>query len=255
MMSDNMEVREKLIKEAESVIKTLKEDKNVLAIILTGSAAWGDVTEKSDLDILAIVDDNKGVRYRYMLPSYCNIKRRTEIGCFPKVFVEEKIRKGHTDIISSRIIEQFRNGRILYEKNSVGTKIIEGCKKAKPPNTTIGNLIYKSKFYIKKSKEMLKNGSYAGAVLNARKSANATGRLLIFAKEHRFTPKHKHEYRYLKKYSKELDVYDKIHNIDGVDETTANDVVNNALNYVKLVFEETGIEPRFAGLWETIINP
>lgn len=246
-----MNIREKLMAEAMFFVDGLKKDKNVLAVILTGSAAWGNVTEKSDLDILAIVNDENGVRYRYMLPKYCEVKRRTEIGYFPLSFVDRAIKRGYGDVIPLRVREQLKNGRVLYQRERIGTDIIERCKNAGAAKSAIGFLMYKSKEMIKNAGIQIKNKDNATACIDARIAAELAARTFLLWEKNAYASKYKHLYRYLKKYSNNLTVYEQIDDIKNIDSEQAKEAVENAIMFIEKVFREFHIKQDFAKKAET----
>ena len=249
-----MKIREKLMDEAMFFVDDLKKDEKFLAVILTGSAAWGNVTEKSDLDILVIVNDENGVRYRYMLPKYCEVKRRTEIGYFPLSFVDQAIKRGYGNVISSRVTEQLKNGRMLYQRGCIGTDVIERCKNVEPTKSIIGALMHESKEMIKNAIiQMIKNKDNSTACINARISAELAARIFLLGKKNAYAPKHKHLYRYLKKYSNNLTTYEQINDIKNIDSEHAKETVDNAIVFIEKVFKEFYIKQDFAKKAETII--
>ena len=90
MTADMENIRKKLLAEAEILIQPLKDETNVLAAIITGSVAWGAVTELSDIDILLVVKEGEGIFYKYHIPRFAAVGRQTEFGYFPLDFLERE---------------------------------------------------------------------------------------------------------------------------------------------------------------------
>ncbi|MDQ1353010.1 MAG: uncharacterized protein QG657_3316 [Acidobacteriota bacterium] len=110
MMSIN-EIREKL--------SVLKENRDIHKVILFGSYARGDVTRKSDMDMVVIMDTNKRFFDRYELLDSLYDLFDAGLDIFP--YTEEEFsRISHRPFIKSIIKE----GVVVYEQPPGGIRFL-----------------------------------------------------------------------------------------------------------------------------------
>ena len=98
------------IKEIREKLTVLKKKRDIHKVILFGSYARGDVTKKSDMDMVVIMDTNKRFFDRYELLGALYDLFDTGLDIFPYT-EEEFFRISHRPFIKSIIKE----GIVVYE--------------------------------------------------------------------------------------------------------------------------------------------
>ncbi|MFZ5979855.1 MAG: nucleotidyltransferase domain-containing protein [Candidatus Zixiibacteriota bacterium] len=224
-------LRQTFLKEAEEIVADFKKDPNILAVFLTGSAAWGIPNPDGDLDILLVTEKRKGVYYRYLIPKFCRVVRRTELGIIPREVVQKNIKRAYGDLLSSSTIEQFKNGRILFQKDDFGEQLIKACRDVTPGIFLIGKSINEIKKLLTNLLEKPENQEPGLAILIARRIMNMVTRLLLLVRDRRGVAKEKQEYRAVNKYFSvtERESYNKVMGIKNIDEEEAYTVVKKTI--------------------------
>ncbi len=238
-------LREKLLKEAQESIKGVEKKEDILAAILTGSAAWGKPNPDGDLDILLITRGQRGVVYRYLLPRFCPVRRRTELGYIPYETTVQNIRKGYGNLISCSLIEQLKNGRVLFQRGSQGNDLIESCRKVPPSKFMIGEFINDIRGSLKEIKGNLDQSQSKEVTLIMRRVAQLSARTLLLAREKTGVAKEKHEYRAVRNYLNKGEVkeYEELVGIKGVVEGDARRIVEKTIALMKWALQGWSISP------------
>ena len=237
------DLREKFLKEARESIRQVEKREDILAAILTGSAAWGKPNPDGDLDILLITKNHKSVFYHYLIPSFYPVQRRTELGYIPQEVVAKNIKKGFGSQISCSMIEQLKNGRVLFQKDAFGDKLIESCRSVFPGRLVIGESITDIGKVFRELEENLNQGRFKDSVFMVRRAARLLVQTLLLAREQTGVAKVKHEHRAVKKFlSKgEAESYEELTDVRDVVSKEAHRTVQKAINLMKWVIEEHSI--------------
>lgn len=188
-------LRQTFLAEAMELVAGLEKNPNILAAFLTGSAAWGKPNPDGDLDILLITEDNHGVFYRYLIPKFCRTPRRAEFGFIPLAVVLEKIEGAYGDSLSCSTIEQFKNGKILFQMEDRGDRVVRACRDVVPGKLLIGRNINKISGLMGSLKQAFESKQYRNVLLLSRKIMSLSVRLLLLVRERLGVAKEKQEFR------------------------------------------------------------
>jgi hypothetical protein len=188
-------LRQTFLAEATELVAGLEKDPNILAAFLTGSAAWGKPNPDGDLDILLITGNNQGVFYRYLIPKFCRTPRRAEFGFIPLAVVMEKIGRAYGDPLSCSTIEQFKNGKILFQKEDRGDRIIRACRDVVPGKLLVGRNINMVSGLMGSLRQALELKQYRNVLLFSRKIMSLSARMLLLVRERLGVAKEKQEFR------------------------------------------------------------
>jgi hypothetical protein len=242
------ELRTEFLREAcESVLRFGQRD-DVLAAILTGSAAGGKPNPDGDLDILLITQGRGGVLYRYLIPGFCSVKRRTEMGYIPREAVVKNIEGRFETLISRSMIEQLKNGRVLFQKKGHGDALIESARRVVPGKLVVGKLVGDIAVLIREISQNLDRKRYEEAVLTVRQVARLAVQALLLARENTGVAKEKHEYRAVGRHLNrgEVEAYDGMMGVSGLTAGEARKAVGRAIDLVKWALEARSVSPALA---------
>lgn len=239
------QLRKQFLQEAREAIRGLEENDSILAAILTGSAVWGKPNPDGDIDILLITRGQRGVRYRYLVPKFCPVKRRTELGCIPYETALQHIEKGYATLISCSLIEQLKNGRVLFQKGTQGDDLVALCRNARPSLMTVGALINELGEAVRLMEEALDLVQFEEAILMARRAAQLSVRGLLLAREKVGVSKEKHEYRAVRNHlaEREAGTYEKLMGIEGIVPESARRTLDQSIALMKWVLERFSLSP------------
>ena len=242
------DLRAKLIRESTASVLQYRDRDDVLAAILTGSAAWGKPNPDGDLDILLIMRGRGDVLYRYLIPGFCPVARRTEIGFIPLDRALGRIEENHGTLISCSMIEQLKNGRVLFQKDGKGDLLVESSKRAAPGSLLVGRLIGDMAGSLGESEENTSRGRFREAVLASRQTARIAAKVLLLAREKTGVSKEKHEYRAVTRFLSQDErlSYEESTGINGTTEQTARETVEKTVNLLKWVLGTRSISPDLA---------
>ncbi len=239
------DLREKFLREAQESIKGVEKESNILAAILTGSAAWGRPNPDGDLDILLITQPRRGVVYRYLIPKFCPVQRRTELGYIPYETAVQNIKKGYGNLISCSLIEQLKNGRVLFQRGSQGDDLTGSCQRVHPNKLIIGESINDIKEVLKAIRGNLDQSLSKEAILTIRRVIQLSARALLLARENTGVAKEKHEYRAVKRYLKkgEARKYEELMGVKGITQGDARRIVGRTIDLMKWLLQQWSISP------------
>lgn len=241
-------LRSKLIAEAMTAAREYRDRGDVLAAILTGSAAWGRPNPDGDLDILLITRGSGHVYYRYLIPEFCPVARRTELGFIPLDRAEGRIDERYATTISCSMIEQLKHGRVLFEKHGRGELLIESSRRAEPGSLVVGELISSMARALRESQEQAGRGEHRQAVFLSREAGRFAARILLLAREKTGVSKEKHEYRAIKAFLRpdEARRYEEALNIAGLTEQKARTAVERTADLLRWVLSTRSVSPGLA---------
>lgn len=116
-------IQKKYMKAVETLTNRLKEDNNIIAIIIMGSLSYDKVWEKSDIDMTIIVNDNSKLK-----SELCLIE--DEIYINGNILTREEFRKLIGKSNRGSIVHSYYSlGTIVYSKDASFTKFFEDfCK-------------------------------------------------------------------------------------------------------------------------------
>jgi hypothetical protein len=238
-------LREKLLKEAKDSVQSFEKSEDVLAAILTGSAAWGKPNPDGDLDILLITEGRTGVLYRYLIPGFCGVKRRTEFGYIPYDIAARQVKKGYGSTISCNLIEQLKNGRILFQRDAKGDDLVKSSRDVFPNTFTIGKLINDIREALREIGENLDSNQLKEAILAMRRAVQISARVLLLGREKVGVAKEKHEYRAVRAYLKKLEAqeYRELMGIKGISGRDSRQTLGKSIALIRWVLQGCSISP------------
>jgi hypothetical protein len=157
--------------EAERVAAELKKDPHAMAVILTGPLALGIAREKAKLYFAVVTDAEDGViEHHFLDEGWAGVRRPIEMGKFPLAVARYLMENGYHDMVSYKSIEAFRCGEVLYERDRIGTEMVEDSKRHIPGRTFIGESLHGAVSALDDAVSLMKNGDYRNAVLVAREA-------------------------------------------------------------------------------------
>lgn len=230
-------LREALLAEAAESVRGLGERDDIRAALLTGSAAWGKPNPDGDIDIILITERGDGVFYRYLIPRFSPVARRTEHGFIPRSIAEGHIDDAFGSRISSSMITQLGNGRVLFQKGSDGDELIERARAAAPGRFVIGTFITDCTEALDAINAGIDAARYRDVILSARRIARAAVRALLLARERTAVSKEKHEYRAVRRNCTETEraTYEELMGTAHIDETAARRTLDGAVEIMRWV--------------------
>ncbi|MFZ5979856.1 MAG: hypothetical protein ACOYVF_04430 [Candidatus Zixiibacteriota bacterium] len=166
------QLHEKFYRQAELIAADLRQDPSVLAVILSGPLALDKVSDNDKLYFIVITDKDDGViEHHFLDDGWGEVKHPVEMGKFPLAVATFLTEKGYSDMVSYKSLESFRCGRVLWEKDRIGSKIIEASEKHLPAKTFIGESLHGAVSALDDAVSLYKNKNYENAVLMAREAA------------------------------------------------------------------------------------
>ncbi len=154
------------------VAESLKSDPLNLAVLLTGPLAVGRVSEADKLYFAVIKGGEDGaIEHHFLDEGLGEVRRPIEMGVFPIAVARFLLKHGYADMVSYKSLEAFRCGRVLWEKDGVGTEMIEGAKRHIPEAAFIGEGLHGAVSALDDAVSLMTGGDYVNAVLVAREAA------------------------------------------------------------------------------------
>lgn len=236
-------LRKKLLQEALESVRGLEGRREIVAAILTGSAAWGKPNPDGDLDILIVTDEGTGAVYRYILPGFCPVRRRIEHGMLPRRIVLEQIGKGYDGSVSGSMIEQFKHGRVLFQREREGEALIEAARLSQPRMVAIGARINEITLALAELGAKLERDRPAEVLRAARRIMRLVVRMLLLARESTGISKEKHEYRAVRRHlgTDEIEAYERAMDVSAVTVADARRAVAWCIGLLEWILEERSI--------------
>ncbi|HVP56558.1 MAG TPA: hypothetical protein VMU02_00560 [bacterium] len=220
-----------------------------LFALLTGSAAWGTTSSRSDIDIIFIVADSDAVSYRYYLPELAGVAVRTEVGRIPLAYLEKVLGSGYADEITTGIREQIRNAKVLFGDRDLAEKTIARFSDLKPRKKLLGEYLFEAKQALAKARGALAAGDLTEAVVSMDAMAKNAWRLALVAKHQVGVQKDKHELRAARTQlgCEDLARYEVSRRIPGIAKAQAHAALAASQQVISRVFELSGIDDRIIG--------
>jgi hypothetical protein len=242
-MGNNGELKDILKKEAAIVAAKLREDPSTLAVILSGPLALDKAAEGDKLYIAAITDRDDGIiEHHFLDDGWDEVKRPVELGKFPLAVARYMIDNGYSDMVSYKSLEAFRCGRVLWERDGVGTEMIEGAKRHISSKAFIGEALHGAVSALDDAVSLLKNDDYVNSVIVAREAATKAvgmvirerikegGMSFLEAAREALPPE-------------QFQLYQEIMDITGIDADTARENAKRAREFAEYTFREIGVAP------------
>lgn len=231
------QLRETLLAEATASVSNLEGRDEIRAAILTGSAVWGKPNPEGDIDVLLITRGGDGVYYRYLIPRFTPVKRRTEHGFIPRPVVDTHIDEAFKSRISSRMIEQLRHGRVLFQKDGEGDELVNRSREAVPGSFVIGSFVTDCTSALDALDTLLSGARYDETVLAVRRATRIAVRALLLARERTAVSKEKHEYRAVRRHfdARERAEYEELMGTARIDHDEARRILDDSIEILRWV--------------------
>ena len=236
-------LRMQLLAEASESVKELESRDDIRAAILTGSAAWGKPNPDGDIDILLITREGAGVCYRYLIPGFSPVKRRTEHGFIPRRIALGHLEEAFASNLSASMIEQLKHGRVLFQRDGEGDELIARSREVRPGTFLIGSLIGDCSSALGALARSIAEERLEDAVLAARRLGRTAARLLLMARERTGVSKQKHEYRAVRRHFDEEEgtSFRAVTGISLIDDEQARDAIEMGIELLRWVLRGRSI--------------
>ncbi|MFH1220477.1 MAG: hypothetical protein V1694_08485 [Candidatus Eisenbacteria bacterium] len=241
--------RELLVRQARTITQREAERQEPIFALLTGSAAWGAVSSRSDIDIIFISRQSDFVSYRYYMPGLTDVTIRTEVGRIPLAYLEKILASGYADDISTGVREQIRNARVLLGDQQRAQEMIAGFAALKPRKKLLGEYLFLAGEALAKTRQALAEPSATKAVLWMDALSKNIWRLVLVADHQIGVQKDKHEIRAARA---ELDErkfadYQVSRRVAGIDKQSALTMLRAAQAVISKVLNLAGISSSIVG--------
>jgi hypothetical protein len=211
--------------------------------LLTGSAAWGTLSSRSDIDVIFVSSGSGGVYYRYYLPGLTDVEIRTEVGRIPLTYLRRILASGYDDEISTGIREQLKNARFLLGDENLGRSLISGFSNLRPKKRLLGEYLHKCREALKRARGQ---GTEAGPIEIAcalDESVKHLWRLILVSLHHAGVQKDKHEIGAARRElgRRELEVYRESRRISDIDRAEAGSLLSASREVLKRALALVGV--------------
>ncbi len=241
-MTEDTRLLEQLRNTAAAIGEELAEERSTLAVILTGPLALGRASEGDKLYFAVITDSEDGAIEHEFLEGEEGVAPPIEIGRFPLAVARYLVERGYADMVSYKSLEAFRCGEVLWERDRVGTEMIEQSKRHIPKREFVGESLHGAVSALDDAASLLTNGDFANAVLVAReaaaravamvagRSAGEEGASLLEAAAAVLPPE-------------QLAAFREIMGLTGVDAESALESARRARGFAEHALREIGVDP------------
>jgi hypothetical protein len=241
--------REAFLVQAREIADLESKRSEPVVALLTGSAAWGTVSSRSDIDIIFLSRQTDIVSYRYYLPQLTGVSIRTEVGRIPLSYLENVLASGYSEEISTGLREQLKNARILFGNLSTGNDIMSRFRELKPKKRLLGEYLHQMRTALGRAKESLEMERAVECILALDDYARNLWRLLLVAKHRVGVQKDKHE---IKAARHELDGarlggYEVSRRIDSAGDESASSVLYASRKLISKALALLGVEDKILG--------
>ena len=229
--------------EAETVAAELKKNAATMAVILTGPLALGNDAAHSKLYFAVITDAEDGViEHHFLDEGWGGVRRPIEMGKFPVSVARYLVEHGYIDMVSYKSLEAFRCGEVLWERDGVGTEMVEGSKRHIPHRVFIGESLHGAVSALDDAVSLLKNGDHRNAVLVAREAVTkAVGMIISEAENNRDAPFLEAAERLLP--SEQYRRLQEVMGLRDIDADTARAHARRAREFAGYALREIGVNP------------
>jgi|GEM_PF-3800233 hypothetical protein len=232
-----------LLEQAKLIAEDLRQDPSVLAVILSGPLALGKTPTNDKLYFVIITDKDDGIiEHHFLNDGWGDIRHPVEMGKFPLTVATFLAEHGYSDMVSYKSLEAFRCGHVLWEKEKIGTSLIEASKKHIPAAVFIGESLHGAVSALDDAVAMYKNEDYKNAVLMAREAAIKAVDMVIRdnIQDEDFSLIEAAE-KYLA--PEDFSLFLQILDIEEVDESRALESARIAGEFARFTLREIGVNP------------
>jgi len=232
-----------LFEQAKLIAEGLREDPSILAVILSGPLALGKSSSSDKIYLVIVTDRNDGViEHHFLNDGWREVKHPVEMGKFPLTVATFLVEHGYSDMVSYKSLEAFRCGRVMWEKDKIGTNLIEASEKHIPARVFIGESLHGAVSALYDAVALYKNNDYKNAVLMAREAAiKAVDMVIRDNPENDPTTLIEAAEKYLS--PADFILFQQILNIEEIDEHKALECARAAKDFACYTLREIGVAP------------
>ena len=238
-----------LLDQTELTVDKEWRSRPALVAFVTGSVATGEVSSRSDIDIIFITNEPAYVSYRYYMPELTPVTTRTEVGRIPIDLLHRVLSRGYADEISTGLKEQLRRARVLKGDRKLGEDLISRFDELKPRRTLLGQYLSRSQRAFKRLARIATDVKATDAVFACDELASNLWRLRLVALEKVGVQKTKHEIRAARSNisQEQLRRYLSSLRLAKIDKQKARSTLQHAHRIVSKVLERIGIHAKIIG--------
>lgn len=235
--------QEALHKVALAVVEKLRDDPSTLSVILTGPQALGQASKDNKLYIAVITSKDDGViEHHFLNEGWDEITTPIEMGKFPLEVVRYLLEHGYSDMVSYKTLEALRCGRVLWEKNAVGTEAVTGAEKYIPTKAFLGELLHGTVSDLDDATALLKSGDYTNAAIVAREAATkAVG--MVIADNPKTDASSFLQAAKAVLPTEQFERYLEVSGLQGIDAASAAQQAGRVREFVTYALEQIGVNP------------
>lgn len=217
--------------------------------LLTGSAAWGTLSARSDIDIIFVPSEPGAVSYRYYLPELTEVDIRTEVGRIPLPYLKEVLAAGYYDEISTGIREQLRNARFLLGDEKLGRSLIAGFDVLKPKKRLLGEYLHNAREALKNARAGENEKDRIRSAIAIHELAKNLWRLILVSIYQVGVQKDKHEIRAARRELApgELESYRLARRVSNTGRTKVEAILRASRDTISRALSLVGVEDRILG--------
>jgi hypothetical protein len=217
--------------------------------LLTGSAAWGTISSRSDIDIIFVSTGHDVVSYRYYMPDLTGVAIRTEVGRIPISYLEKVLASGYSDEISTGLKEQISNARVLFGDTQVADQMISKFSRLKPKKKLLGEYLFQATEALANAKQALARASLVEAILSLDRFSRSIWRLLLVVRHNVGVQKDKHEMKAARAVlaPAEMEDYQVSGRIAGLDRQAALSMLLASQKVISKTFDLVGVDVSIVG--------
>lgn len=241
--------RKTLVEKAKRIARAEADRQKPAVALLTGSAAWGTLSSRSDIDIIFVVSDAGAVSYRYYLPGLADVDIRTEVGRIPLPYLKQVLASGYDDEISTGLREQIGNARILLGDEALGNSLIGDFADLKPKKRLLGEYLHHAREALGQARVSLMEEEPVGFGCALDEFTKNLWRLVLVSAHRVGVQKDKHEIRAARRTlgPSRLEAYCVSRRIAGVGRAGAAGLLRASRNAISRTLELTGVDPGILG--------
>jgi hypothetical protein len=238
-----------LVEKAKLTAQAEAEREHPIVALLTGSAAWGTLSSRSDIDIIFVVSEPGAVSYRYYLPGLTGVDIRTEVGRIPLPYLRRVLVSGYGDEISTGLREQIANGRILLGDRSLGESLISDFADLKPKKRLLGEYLHQAREALGSARRSVSADEPVGFGCALDEFTKNLWRLVLVSTHQVGVQKDKHEIRAARSKLRpnRLEAYCRSRRIAGADRGKAAASILASRKAIARALDLAGVDPRILG--------
>ena len=241
--------RKTLVEKAKRIARTEADRRKPEVALLTGSAAWGTLSSRSDIDIVFVVSEPGAVSYRYYLPGLTDVDIRTEVGRIPLPYLKQVLAAGYDDEISTGLREQIANARVLLGNREIEDSLVTDFASLKPRRRLLGEYLHHAREALRRARSSITYEDRVGFACAIDEFTKNLWRLVLVSTRRVGVQKDKHEIRAARRTleAAQLDTYLRSRRIAGVRRKEAGGFLRASTRAISRTLESVGVDSTILG--------